>query len=320
MERTGIHNEYEDIKAAALPEGRLPAIEVTGRVMARLRAMDHRQNTRGIRFAGKTAAFSGMMVMLLLVAVTAYAASEYIQIRNAAGTVKVQHTAPDPVLPGGGAEDKYMHKALRFAEPGQMIAYYAAGSGDTEAPLRFAFKEQRLTDYSVFLEEIKRTGAPLLPGTAGDYSFEYGSVYARYPNAEEVDSAVLYQETLEELKGRAKASADSGMFMKAVPWTEAGGINATYTKDGAMVGISASLLNGGFMQVLQQPDHTVTKVKVEGREVVYNQVIRPETGYHYLNWYNEKQDAYYTLSTYGDRELTKGQLLELAGDLIRGGL
>ncbi|MNW70981.1 hypothetical protein D3C74_505580 [compost metagenome] len=54
--------------------------------------------------------------------------------------------------------------------------------------------------------------------------------------------------------------------------------------------------------------------------MVYNDVNRKEVNYHYLSWYNEKQDAYYMLTTYGGHELSKEKLLHLAGELIQGGL
>jgi hypothetical protein len=72
---------------------------------------------------------------------------------------------------------------------------------------------------------------------------------------------------------------------------------------------------------MQRAEVAAEKLKVEGREIVYNHTdkpeIRPDLSYHYLNWYNEQQDANYTVTTYGDRQLTKAQL---AGELIRGGL
>jgi hypothetical protein len=35
-----------------------------------------------------------------------------------------------------------------------------------------------------------------------------------------------------------------------------------------------------------------------------------------INWYNEKQDAFYTLTSYGERILTKEQFLQLARELL----
>jgi hypothetical protein len=67
---------------------------------------------------GKTAAISGMLVMLLITVTAAYAASEYIQIRNKEGVVKVQHYAENP-NPGPPAPYyKYAWKLMDFAKPG----------------------------------------------------------------------------------------------------------------------------------------------------------------------------------------------------------
>jgi len=54
-----------------------------------------------------------------------------------------------------------------------------------------------------------------------------------------------------------------------------------------------------------------------GTEVIYNKVVKEEVSYDYLNWYNEKQDAYYTLTSYGDKTLTEEQFLQLAGELLK---
>lgn len=91
MERAGIHSGHQDIKGAAVHEELLPGINVTDQVMTRIREMEPVRRRSGIRFAGKTAATSGMLVVTLLIAASAYAASEYIQVRNKAGEVKIQH-------------------------------------------------------------------------------------------------------------------------------------------------------------------------------------------------------------------------------------
>ena len=56
---------------------------------------------------------------------------------------------------------------------------------------------------------------------------------------------------------------------------------------------------------------------VAGTEVIYNKVEKEEVSYDYLNWYNEKRDAYYTLSSYGYKILSKEQFLLLAGELLK---
>lgn len=326
MERTGFYSGYQDIREAAVHEEQLPGINVTEQVMARVRELELGRSPRGIRFAGKTAATSGILILLLLITVTAYAASEYIQIRNKAGVVKVQHLAPD-LKPQGGASSyyKYEQKLMNFAQPGEQIVYYVRGepvSEGTGSLLQFAYKEQKITDYSAFLGQLKTKNSPiLLPETAGGYAFKYGRLEPLYPLKKEQDSNPVYSQTLRELMDEAKQDKKRNLFMKVLPWTETGAVSAEYTRQGAIVGIYAYLMNGGNMTVYQEPENQVEELKVDGREVIYNHVVRPGVvTYHYLNWYNEDQDAYYMLTTYGDRELTKEQLLKLAGELMKGGL
>ncbi|MNO29164.1 hypothetical protein D3C76_190700 [compost metagenome] len=323
-----ISHEYQDIRAAAACEEQLPNIEVTGRVMERIRGLEQVRSRSTVRFASKTAATSGMLILLLLITVTAYAASEYIQIRNKAGVVKVQHVAPDLKPKGVAAYYEYEWKLMDFAKPGEQIAYYFRGepiSEGTGSLLQLAYKEQRITEYSAFLEQLNRKNSPVvLPKTAGGYAFKYGMLHPRYPTKTELDSSPFYRQTLSELIGEAKQDKKRNLFMKVVPWTETGAVQAIYTKQGAFIDLSANLLNGGDVRVYLEPGNTPEKLKVEGRDIVYNHVDRPDVkpgfSYHYLTWYNEAQDAYYTLTTYGDRILTKEQLLKLAGELIEGGL
>lgn len=328
MGRERISHEYQDIRVEAACGERLPNIEVTGQVMARVRGLERVPKRSALRFANKTAATLSMLILLMMITVTAYAASEYIQIRNKAGKVKVQHFAPDLKPQGVAARYKYEWKLMDFAKPGEQIAYYFRReplSEGTGSLLQFAYKEQRITDYSAFLELMSRKNSPVvLPGTAGEYAFKYGTMYPRYPTKAELDSSPFYRQTLSELIEEAKQDQKRNLFMKAVPWTEAGGVQAKYTRQGAFIDLSASLLHGGDVQVYQEPGNKPEKLRAEGREIVYNHVDRPDVkpgfSYHYLNWYNEAQDAYYTLTTYGDRILTKEQLLKLAGELIKGGL
>lgn len=325
MQRAEFNNEYQDITAAAAPEQQLHTIEVTDKVMTRIQTMDQKRWPRGFRFASKTAATSGMLVMLLLITVTAYAATEYIQIRNKAGEVKVQHLSKDLFPKGVSSYYKYEQKLMNFAKPDEQIAYYVRGeqtSEETGSMLQFAYKEQRITEYSAFLKQMKTKKSPvILPKTAGGYAFKYGTVHPQIPPEADGDSSPFYRQTLSELIDEAKQDKKRNLFMKVVPWTETGSVGAEYTKQGAIVGIWANFLNGGDMTVYQEPGNTPEKIKVDGREVIYNHVLRPEVvTYHYLTWYNEGQDAYYTLTTYGKQELTKEKLLELAGELMKGGL
>lgn len=50
MKRTGIHSGYQDIIGAAAREEQLPSINVTERVMARIRGLEQVRSRSGIRF------------------------------------------------------------------------------------------------------------------------------------------------------------------------------------------------------------------------------------------------------------------------------
>lgn len=325
MDRTGIHSGHEDIKGVAVPDEQLPDIDVTERVMARLR--EPGRSRSGISLTGRATAVSGMLVLVLLITATAYAASEYIQIRNKAGQVKVQHlaeTEKSQLLQGKSSYHKYEQKLMDFAEPGEQIVYFVRGEPLSEGQgslLQFADKDQRITEYPAFLDQMKAKSSPLiLPETAGGYDFKYGVVRPLYPLLNERDNNPVYRQALSELIGEAKKDKTRNLFMKVMPWSETGDLSALYTKDGAVIEIWAFLMNGSDITVYQQPDSEAEKIKVGSRDVVYNYVHTPVKPSHYLTWYDEQSDAYIMVTTFGDRVLTKEQLLKLAGELMEGGL
>ncbi|MNZ94689.1 hypothetical protein D3C78_1138030 [compost metagenome] len=261
-----------------------------------------------------------MLALFLMISVTAYAASEYIQIRNSEGVVKVQHVAPNESA-GVASYDKYAQKVDAFAKPGELIAYLVnnnEGAIGLATELSFKYKEQRIGAYSDFLKEIKRTGAPTLPALASGYAFNYGVINPNHPTTDADKKSSLYQETLQDLTAQAnKDKGSSNIFMKAIPWSEPGWISAIYSKNNAFIGISATIMHSGKVFVEQEPENQADKIMVAGTEVIYNKVVKEEVSYDYLNWYNEKQDAYYTLSSYGDKILSKEQFLQLAGELLK---
>lgn len=320
MERTTISDEYQDVIYASAGNELLGEIDVEEKVMGRIQGISDRKRSFSLKTMNKTTAVASMLALFLMISVTAYAASEYIQIRNSEGVVKVQHVAPNESA-GVASYDKYAQQADTFAKPGELIAYLLnnkAGAEGMATELQFKYKEQRIGAYSDFLKEIKRTGAPMLPALAAGYAFEDGVINPNYPITDADKKSSLYQETLRDLTVQANKEEGSGkLFMKAIPWSEPGWISATYSKDNAYIVISASIMHGGKMFVEQEPENQADKIIVAGTEVIYNKVVKEEVSYDYLNWYNEKQDAYYTLSSYGDKILTKEQFLQLAGELLK---
>ncbi|AIQ21705.1 hypothetical protein NSQ90_01845 [Paenibacillus sp. FSL H7-0737] len=318
MERTTISDEYQNIIYASAGNELLGEIDVEEKVMGHIRGISDRKRSfsLSLKTMNKTTAVASMLALFLMISVTAYAASEYIQIRNSEGVVKVQHVAPNESA-GVASYDKYAQKVDAFAKPGELIAYLVNNNAGV-AELSFKYKEQRIGAYSDFLKEIKRTGAPMLPALAAGYAFEYGVINPNHPTTDAEKNSSLYQETLQDLTAQAnKDKESSNLFMKAIPWSEPGWISAIYSKNNAFIGISATIMHGGKMFVEQEPENQADKIIVAGTEVIYNKVVKEEVSYDYLNWYNEKQDAYYTLSSYGDKILSKEQFLQLAGELLK---
>ncbi len=321
MERTTNAPEYEDLIGATGP-GSVPNIDVTAQVMGRVLAWESRRRPAWSGgFARKSVLLGSVATFVLLLSVTAYAASEYFQIRDKAGKVKVQYvpeangTITDPPY------DKYEAQAQQLArsKPGELIVYYIkdkpGASGSEE--LSFAFKPKRLTAYEDFAAEVARTGGPLLPKTAFGYAFEYGTVFARFPTSDEDKRSDGYRQMLAELQGKASEAADGErLFTMTVPWNEPISIDGTYTSGGAHIGIHTIPMHEADMSVIQVVENTPNKLTIGDTTVVYVDATRSEVSYDYLTWYDESRDAYYRLTSYGDRTLTKDQYLKLAEEII----
>ncbi|WP_178019071.1 hypothetical protein [uncultured Paenibacillus sp.] len=323
MSRDGERNEFESLIQAASRGDVLPKIEVTQRVMEQIRGEKPGRKRLVWKLLSPTGAVAGLLT-LMLISVTVYATSEFIQIRNAAGEVKVQYAAPER-KPEPAGYSSFEQQALKKAEPGELIAYYVketpnSPTSEMRDKLQFAHKEKRWRSYSEFLKEMKRTSAPQLPESVAGYPLEYGTVWPNYPTSQQLKTSPFYQSILGELKREAEKANGQLVFSRAVPWTEAASVYGLYTQGMAHIGLGANLLHGGDMTVYQEPENRTEPHQVEGRTVVYNDVDRKEVSYHYLSWYNEEQDAYYMLTTYGGHQLSKEELLRLAGDLIRNGL
>lgn len=378
MSRHGFGDEHQNMidqdilddhwLRAAEDKRPVPKIDVTARVMERIQHQHTSSYTALRRLTTPIGAVIALCSMLFA-GVSAYAAVEWIQIRNAEGEIQVEYTAPEPretetnedIYNKYGRQsliaaiyiasyNKYEQQALAAAKPGELMAYYVTGkkeiptratSTNAASPqaapmpaLYFAYKERLYTEYDRFLQEMKRVGTPILPEQAGEYIFDVGRVGPRHnayytANTDASNTVeVLARATLAELMTKAHQAPDGQIFMKPIAWTEPGFFEGTYTsKRGDHVGISAVFLSGDKVQVYQEKGNSPDVIQVAGRSVIYNDVMTDISNtrnewvtYHYLNWYNEQQDAYYTISTYGDHTLDKAGLLELARELIQAGL
>jgi|GEM_PF-1056089 len=325
MERLEAAHEYENLNNAVYAR-RIPEIDVADKVMSRISG----QAPRRIKFGGtmrSSTALASLFALLLVVSVTAYGASEYIQLRNKSGDVKVQFVPPDTGRITDNPYEKYIAKARKFAEPGELIAVYAKdGANLPLGPMQFHFKPKRLQSYSDFVLAIERIESREFPQAMGGYEFEYGEISPAVPEK----GTKLYQDTLKELERLASQSSDKeNMVMKAIPWSSASGVSGIYSKAGTRIGIYATNLNGKDVYAEKQEDQTTEKIEIAGTEVVYNEVkkeivkemnndgVKTATlSYGYLNWYDEDQDAYYTLTNFKGAKLSREQLLELVREWL----
>lgn len=315
MERDTIQRKYKNIIQASRSE-KMPVIDVTNEVMQQIAGAEARRRPVMRTWMRGATAWGTALGLILLLSVSAYAASEYIQLRNSEGDVKVEHVAATEN--GSGPYDPYAAKARNAAQPGDLVAYYVKTSDPAYDGLLFASKDKQIDSHAQFSQELTRMNAPRFPETALDYSFEYGEIT---PAAYEPGDSE-YQKLYHELKDQAsKTPAGQQLFMKKVPWSEASFVSALYAKGTAQINMTAQFMNGAKVTVLQKDNHTADIEDVAGTEVVYNSISidlgQSTKIHHYLTWYNDDLDIYYYLNSSGDKVLTKQQFLQLAEDIMK---
>ena len=319
------HRDDEQDLMNAASVGYLPAVDVTDKVMARVRGTEKRRSAGTFRLMSR----SGLVTMslgLLLVSATAYGASEYIQIRNADGEVKVQELGPQPAFEPQPFDMMNQSKAYERAKPGELVAYYVKGTPlDDEWALQTTFKENVFTDYGDFREMLAHSGAPelpqALPQAAAGYVFAKGSGFPLTPVSRSDDPEIRawYTGLLEELSAEAAALPDGKAAMKVIPRDRLLTVSTTYANGDGRISLSYTLMDGIKVEMHTQPGHTMEELEIGSTPVIMNRVERPGTSYSYVGWYNEKLDAYYTLSAYGEtgsRDFSEQELLQLTGELI----
>lgn len=313
--------EFRDLKKASEAHC-IPDIDVLEPVMRRVTALEKArppiwQRIYTLPFKGMTT--TGLVITFLLISFTAYAASEYIQILNKEGQVKVQYV-PESLEEVEDINGNYGMKAYVEAEPGELVAYYIKNninSDNNNPELHFTYKERRIEQYPAFASEINRTGAPRLPQAPLGYTFKYGNVYASSPTYREVTSSSYYKGILNQLMDEASQDISGKIvFVKALPWSKPSSASAKYSSGRSYINISAVLLHGSHVTVNQEAENRASIVNVSGTDVVYNDVHKEEVQYDYINWYDEEQDAYFTISAYGEKDLNKEQLLQLAKEML----
>jgi len=290
----------------------IPVIDVTDRVMNRIAGSVPRRPSLARAMRSSTA-LASLFAVLLIVSVTAYATSEYIQIRNKAGDIKVQYVPPTARITDNPYE-KYFIQAREFAKPGELVAFYAKDAIDLPlGPLQFHSQQERLNSYAEFGEAAERVGSRKFPLTLGGYTFEYGEITPAAP----MIGTKLYLDTLEDLKDRAsRAPEGEDVVMQAVPWTDASRVSAVYSNGESYVSVFSHFLNGMDVYVEQTDGDKTEKITIAGTEVVYNGFEKEHSSNGYMSWYDEDQDAYYTLINHKGGGVDKEKFLELAREWL----
>lgn len=319
-------DENENLKRHASLEKDFRKIEVREKVMERVYRIQNSSPKKGLKPIKRTILLTSLTVML--VSLTAFAAVELVQIRNATGEIilTTEDVSPDEVADISEIMDTYMDEIQASLAPGEMAAYYVKEDSlkgyDRTSRLRFTFKTTKHASYLDYLAEIERTSAPrLVQPDVLPQGFHYanGEVIplAPQPLPPGEDDNSEYNQLLERLTARANASTGSSkLFTEQVQWTKADGAKLTFS-DGE-TDISIFSIKGLKASIPQADGAAAQKVQIHGHEAIYIKAGSDEYFTNKLVWVDEGSGIVYTIKDKAGSHLIKDDLIKIAGSMIAG--
>lgn len=324
MANTTSVDENEKLKAYALKEEELHKIEVTDKVMERIYKMESSRAKVNTRPVKRTMLLTSLMVVLA--SLTAFAAAEWVQIRNSAGQIilTTEEAGTDSVSDINETMDAYMAQAQASLAPGEMAAYYvkdeALNSYDPINRLRIIFKTTMHASYQNYLAEIERTSAPkLMQPDVLPEGFQYASgevvPLAPRPLPPGEDDNNEYDLLLERLIAKADASASNEkLFIEQVQWTEGDGAKLTFSNGETDLFIWAS--RGLGASIPQANGSAAQKVQIQESEAIYIKAGSSEPYTNQLVWMDERSGIIYTIKDNTGSHLIKEDLINIAESMI----
>lgn len=314
----------EDLKCDAIPAAAYRSIDVTDQVMRRVRSSN--EHRAGNRFFKRTtgAAVSSICALLLLASITVYAASEYIQIRNADGRVIVKTENFPYTLPSSIAEkmDDYRKRVRDTLAPGQMAAYYINDETiltyDRINPLKYEHLPVKYNSYGSYREELQHrmNGTEILvkEKLAEGFDYKYGEIIPMWPISAG-ETAEEYHRLLSLLQARALVSTDD-LFIEPFSWSSALG-GTIYYINNKQERLVLNMINGKGLSMSQPKEAEAEKVTMKDQEVIY--IWDHDKQSHTAGWMDEKNKMTYSLMGVNKSGLSKKQFLRVVESLVLGG-
>ncbi|MEF3352532.1 hypothetical protein PV403_05035 [Paenibacillus sp. GYB006] len=279
----------------------------------------------------------GAFLIVIFLSFTAYAATEFLQLRAKDGKILLETMAPwdrnDKVEQLHKLSSPYESQALRSVLPGQHIAYYI--KDDTINHLisevnpdrgLLGFQGNQIEYYTLpTLElEAEKLNSPIthIPSSiAGGYSFNSGGIYLDMPKLYNTDGTPneRYLQIQTALIEEAKADqTDKKLFIETLESEQLRSIYLHYRKGKNIedyVTVLASFTDGVKQEVQQEAGMTTEKGLVNGKEILYLK-YEGDNPHQVIKWIDETSGAYYHIHDTKKSKLSKQDFLKIAEKFV----
>ncbi|WP_454190660.1 hypothetical protein [Paenibacillus sp. Marseille-Q7038] len=280
----------------------------------------------------------GAFLIVIVLSFTAYAASEFLQLRAKDGKVLLETTTPwnrnDKVERLHKLSFPYVSQAIRSVLPGQHIAYYI--KDDTINHLisevspnggLLGFQGNQIEYYTLPMLELeaKKLNSPITPipsSITGGYSFKSGGIYLDMPKLYNTDDTPndKYWKIQAGLVEEAKADhSDKKLFIETLESDQLRSISLHYRRGKNKedyVTVLASFTDGVKQEVQQEAGMIAEKSVVHGKEILYLK-YEGDNPHQVIKWIDESSGAYYHISDTEKSKLSKQEFLKIAEEFVQ---
>lgn len=331
MDRRAAGFENEDLIRYAKDEADYRSVDLVQSVMARIsRLNDARPGGRRRKPLRRTAVIAALSGAVLLGALTAYAATNYAHIHYLNGKIDIKAVpAGTPYsYPADVSKqfEAYRQRVREMLRPGQMLAYYInddkLNSYDKANPIKFEY-DVAFGSYEDYLQKLKQVSAPRLEkpdDLPKGYVFKQGQIFPRWP----IHGDEAFNRLQADLLTRAASSKDGDkLIVEPVEWNRALGTNLDFTNGTSVLNLLAQVgpddpRQGSRTTIGQPASATSETIRIGDQEAFYMSDDSPDSHTpHYLFWYDEQTNVYYTIGDSKGSKLARQDMLRIAESMIK---
>ncbi|BFH65011.1 DUF4367 domain-containing protein [Paenibacillus azoreducens] len=337
MRKLQAFNEDESLKEMAnrQTETMMQNFDVVDKVMERISQSGNRQQRAAKPRFRPGVGLTAMIVFIVLSAsVTAYAASQYIEIKNSKGETILQTSKRD------GTEldydknkakrlDVYRKRVMDQLKPGEFAAYYVnddvINNGNELDPIHIDYKPVEYKGFDDFQDDMKRTRSPLAQlikepvQVPEGYHFYKGSVQPAFPTYDEREK--LKDELIDQAKS---ATNGDKLSVKILKWSKSDYSWIQYRNGEDTIQISASAMPEGSTgyksTIYHNEQDLVEKIQIKGIDAYYIKAGERKKDEFYipnrLGWVDEARRTSYDIHDNETSKLTKEDMVKIAESLI----